>query len=88
MAHRIVRDVQSKSYLIYGKGHSYGSFNTWGEANQFLKGIEADNKAHAARQAEARVQIHKDIEEREADRQAFLAAQRESDRLLYEGGAL
>ena len=85
MAHRIVRDAQSCSYLIAGKGHSFGSFGTWSEANQFIKQIEADDKAFRVRQAEARIRIRKQIEDDEADRQAYLAAQRESDRLLYEG---
>lgn len=85
MGHYIVRDAQSKSYFISGKGHSWGSFDTWGEANDFIKQVEVDNAAFKARQVEARVRIEKQIAEQDADWLAAKRARLESDRLLYEG---
>jgi len=87
MRHRIVKDYNSGSYFIARKGHSFGSFKTWGAANAFVKQIEADDKAWRERQIEARAEIRRKIKEQDADRQAYLAAQRESDRLLYEGSS-
>lgn len=86
MAYNIVRDAASKSYFIAGRGHSWGSFKTWGEANAFVQKVEAENRAFRsqmiARQAEARLRFE------EQDR-LWVEAQRArkaADRLLYEGG--
>ena len=85
MAHNIVKDNHSGSYFISGKGHSWGSFKTWGEANAFVKKVEAEDAAYRKKHIALQEGIRKRIAEQEADRQAYLAAQRESDRLLYEG---
>ena len=87
MKHRIVRDDHNGSYYIANRGHSFGSFKTWGEANAFIKQIEADDAAFRERQIVARAEIRRKIEQQDADRQAYLRAQREADRLLYEGKA-
>ena len=81
MKYTIVRDPYSGSYFIEGKGHSWGSFKTKDEANQFLEQIEDANKAWETKQVARREQTHSIITEQDADR----AAQQETDRLLYEG---
>jgi len=85
MARNIVRDAASNSYFIAGKGHSWGSFASWKEANDWLKQVEAEDAAFKARQAEARVRISEQIEEQDADWLAAKRARLEADRLLYEG---
>lgn len=85
MNRNIIKDSGSGSYYIAGKGHSWGSFASWGEANRFIKKVEEDDKAYRVRMIESRKAIEKRIAEEDADRIARLRAQLESDRLLYEG---
>ena len=87
MSRNIIKDSHSGSYHIAGKGHSWGSFKTWGEANAFVKQVEEDDKAYRAKQIENRKAIEKRIAEEDADRVARIRAQSEADRLLYGGTA-
>ena len=85
MARTIVKDQNSGSYYISGRGHSWGSFATWGEANAFVKQVEEEDKAYRAKTIENRKAIVKRLDEEAADFQARAAARREADRLMYEG---
>jgi len=87
MSRNIIKDSHSGSYFVAGKGHSWGSFASWGEANAFIKQVEVEDKAYRARTIESRKAIEKRIAEEDADRIARMRAQREADRLLYEGNA-
>ena len=85
MSCNIVKDSNSGSYYISGKGHSWGSFKTWGEAHRFVQKVEEGDKAYRVRMIESRKAIEKRIADEDADRIASLRARLESDRLLYEG---
>ena len=84
MGHRVVRGGKDW-WFISGRGHSWGSFGSWAAANDWLKQVEADNKAYRERMAAARIRIYERIEQQDADRIAYQRAQREADDLLYGG---
>ena len=72
-------------WFIAGRGHSWGSFKSWSEANAFIKQVEADDKAYREKFARQRAESFRKIDQEEANWQAAKRARLESNRLLYEG---
>jgi hypothetical protein len=83
MTDRIYKDGNSGTYLVRGKEHSWGSFESWGAAAAFIREVEEEDRKYRARMVEESARIRERLAEEDADRIAALRARLEEDKKLY-----